>query len=552
MPLSMMNQALTISLLIEHANKYHGSTPIVSVDTNRKVSHTNWSTIRNNAKKLASSLNNIGLKQGDRVATIAWNNSRHLELYFGVAGNGMVCHTINPRLFPEQLSYIISHAEDKVLFVDETFVPLVEKLISNFSEQLRSVDTVVVMSQRHTESEKAIEILARTAKQQVLFYDELLDEGDDRHDWPSIDENLPSSLCYTSGTTGNPKGVLFTHRTTVLHSIGGNQPDGVNISATDTVMPVVPMFHVNAWGIPYIAALAGCKLVLPGPGLDGQSLITLINNEAVTLALGVPTIWQGLLTALRESSSQLPSLKRTIVGGSALPPSMIEAFKEHYDVELIHAWGMTETSPIGTVNQLTQKHLSLSSEEQTSIRHGQGRPLFGVDLRIVDDNGAVLPNDGNTQGILQVKGLWVVDTYHQSQESALTQDGWFDTGDIATLDNDGYMVIRDRAKDIIKSGGEWISTVELENIAIAHPAVASAAVVAARHDKWDERPVLVVVPAESSTVDESELISFYDDKVASWQKPDKVIIVESMPLGGTGKVLKSVLREQYGNVLLDA
>jgi len=534
---SMIHQPLTINSLIEHASRYHGDTEIISVETSREVSRSNWATTHSNALKLSSALGKLGVGSGDRVATIAWNNRRHLELYFGVSCGGMVCHTINPRLFPEQLVYIINHAQDKALFIDATFVPLVAKL----RDQLAQVKHVVLMGPKDEAAAQAIEGL--------IFYDDLLNTSDNDFVWADVDENQPSSLCYTSGTTGNPKGVLYTHRTTVLHSLGGNQPDGIAISATDSVMPVVPMFHVNAWGVPYIAAMVGCKLVFPGPGLDGESLVKLIDNEKVSLALGVPTIWQGLLGALRESGSKVASLKRTVVGGSALPPSMVGDFRDNYGVDLIHAWGMTEISPLGTMNQLLQKHAVLTPEEQTQIRLGQGRPPFGVEMRLVDLDNNLLPNDGETQGTLQIRGYWVVDTYFLSKTSALTEDGWFDTGDIATIDSDGYMIIRDRAKDIIKSGGEWISTVELENIAIAHPEVAGAAVIAAAHEKWDERPVLIVVKAEGKSPTEEQLLAFYENKIAAWQVPDKVVFVETLPLGGTGKVLKSVLREEYGSIL---
>jgi len=536
----MIHKPLTINSLIEHASLYHGDTEIVSVETNREISRSSWSTIHSNALKLSSALGKLGVSPGDRVATIAWNNRRHLELYFGVSCGGMVCHTINPRLFPEQLAYIINHAQDRALFFDVTFVPLVAKLRS----QLTTVEHFVLMGAEDKDAAQAIEGL--------IFYDNLLDTADNDFIWADIDENTPSSLCYTSGTTGNPKGALYTHRTTVLHSLGGNQPDGIAISAMDAVLPVVPMFHVNAWGVPYIAAMVGCKLVFPGPGLDGASLVKLIDDEQVSLALGVPTIWQGLLSALKESGSVMASLKRTVVGGSALPPSMVSEFRDNYDVDLIHAWGMTEMSPLGTMNQLLQKHTALTPDEQAQIRLGQGRPPFGVQMRLVDLDNKLLPNDGETQGSLQVRGYWVIDTYYLNDASVLTEDGWFDTGDIATIDSDGYMIIRDRAKDIIKSGGEWISTVELENIAIAHPDIANAAVIAAAHKKWDERPVLIVVPAEGKTPTEEQLLAFYENKIASWQVPDKIVFVESLPLGGTGKVLKSVLREEYGSILSES
>ncbi|MCL4675274.1 MAG: long-chain-fatty-acid--CoA ligase [Pararhodobacter sp.] len=534
----MMDQPLLISNLIAHAARYHGKTEVVSVETAGGIERATWATLEANARRLASALERLGLQPEARCATIAWNNRRHMEIYFGVAGAGLVCHTINPRLHPEQLIFIVNHADDKVLFFDATFLPAVAKLKAQF----KSVEHFVLMGPRDDAAAAMLDGLE--------FYDELLETGDDAHVWPRFDETRASSLCYTSGTTGNPKGVLYTHRSTMLHSLAGNQPDGLAISAKDTVLPVVPMFHVNAWGVPYIAAASGAKLILPGPGLDGESLVRLIDGEGVTLALGVPTIWMGLLGALEKTGSKAASLTRTVVGGSALPPSMIPAFRDKYGVELIHAWGMTETSPLGTLNQLLQKHQGLSDADKAALRLGQGRPPYGVELRIVDEAGHILPQDGKTQGELQIRGHWIVDTYFKTDKSALTLDGWFDTGDVATLDADGYMVIRDRSKDIIKSGGEWISTVELENIAIGHPAVANAAAIAARHPKWDERPVLVVLKAEGAEVSEAELLAFYDGKVASWQVPDRVIFVEALPLGATGKVIKARLRDDYGDILL--
>ena len=535
----MMTQSLLVSSLIDHAARYHSSSEVVSVETTGSLDRSSWGEVARNSRKLASALGKLGVQAGERCATIAWNNRRHLEIYFGVAGGGMVCHTINPRLFPEQLVYIINHAEDQVLFLDKTFLPIA----ANLREKLPTVKAYVLMGPRDDEAADMVEGL--------LFYDELIETGDDGYEWPQLDENTPSSLCYTSGTTGHPKGVLYTHRSTVLHSLGGNQPDGVGISAADVVMPVVPMFHVNAWGVPYIAAATGCKLALPGPGMDGPSLVKLIDGEQVTLALGVPTIWMGLLAALEEAGSKAESLTRTVVGGSALPPSMIPTFRDKYGVKLIHAWGMTETSPLGTVNSPLQKHSALHESEQEKIGLGQGRPPYGVELRIVDEAGHVLPEDGEAQGELQIRGHWIVDTYFKADTTATTIDGWFDTGDVATIDPDGYMIIRDRSKDIIKSGGEWISTVELENIAIAHPGVANAAAIAAAHEKWAERPVLIVVKAEGADPTEDEIRAFYDGKIAHWQVPDKVIFVEELPIGGTGKVLKIKLREQFGNVLMD-
>ncbi len=535
----MMEQPLLISSLVAHAARYHGAGEIVSVETTGGVERTTWAEVERNARRLASALGKLGIGPSERCGTIAWNNRRHLEIYFGVSGGGMVCHTINPRLSPENLIYVITHAEDRVLFIDSTFVGPVAKLLPH----LTTLRHVIVMGPRDDETAKLID--------GVLFYDELLETGDDSYGWPQFEETRASSLCYTSGTTGHPKGVLYSHRSTVLHSIGGNTVDGLAIAARDTVLPVVPMFHVNAWGVPYIAAAQGARLILPGPHLDGASLVNLIENERVTIALGVPTIWMGLLAALKESGTKELCLERTVVGGSALPSSMIDAFRDGYGVELIHAWGMTETSPLGTMNQLLAKHDALPEDEQRKIRQGQGRPPYGVELRIVDEDGVALPEDGETQGKLQIRGHWIVDRYFGAEDSALTEDGWFDTGDVATIDPDGYMVIRDRSKDIIKSGGEWISSVDLEGIAIAHPAIANAAAIAARHPKWDERPVIIAVKAPGAEVEEADLLAFYDGKVPHWQVPDRVVFVEELPLGGTGKVLKTKLREAHGDILME-
>lgn len=534
----MMQMPLTIGSLINHAERFHAKGEVVSVETTGGLDRSTWGTVGQNARRLGSALRKLGLKDGDRCATLAWNNRRHLEIYFGVAAEGMVCHTLNPRLSPEQMIFVATDAADQIIFLDHTFLPAAAKLCP----MMKTVKHIVLMGPRDDDAAAMIEGL--------LFYDELLETGDADHIFPEVDENAASSLCYTSGTTGDPKGVLYSHRSTVLHSLAGNQPDGLAIAAQDTVMPVVPMFHVNAWGVPYIAAISGCKLVLPGPGMDGASLVKLIDGEAVTLALGVPTIWLGLLGALKESGSKAPSLKRTVVGGSALPPSMIAIFRDDYDVDLIHAWGMTETSPLGTVNQLLQRHTVLSTDEQADLRLGQGRPPYGVDLRLIGEAGEVLPHDGETQGALQTKGHWIIDSYFGKDSNALTDDGWFDTGDVATMDEDGYMIIRDRSKDIIKSGGEWISTVTLENIAIAHPAVANAAAIAARHEKWDERPVVLVVMAEGAEVTEAELLAFYDGKVPTWQVPDRVLFIDALPIGATGKVQKNKLREAHGDVLM--
>ena len=536
-----MDRPLLINHLIQHAARYHADTPIVSRETDGSTTITDWSRLHSNSKRLANALDALGLQQSDRLATIAWNNRRHLEIWYAVSGSGMVCHTINPRLFPQQIIYVINDAADKVLFFEKTFLSLVLKI----KPELETVKHFVCMT--------AVDEQVRAQLPEVIFYDELCEAQSDDFEWPELDEHTPSSLCYTSGTTGNPKGVLYSNRTTVLHSFVVSLPDSMDLSATDTVMPVVPMFHANAWGVPYAAAMIGTALVLPGPNLDGHSLATMIDNHKVTIAVGVPTIWQALLAAARESGTKLASLRSNVVGGSACPSSMIKIFRDEFNCDTLHAWGMTETSPLGTANQLKAKHQHLDDDEKLRHRLSQGRPPFGVELRIVDadDGNRLLPNDGVTPGNVQIRGYCIVDTYFGKEQSALESDGWFDTGDIATLNEDGYLTIRDRSKDLIKSGGEWISSVELEDIATSHPAVAMAAAVSAIHPKWDERPVLIVQLAPDQQVSEQELLDFYIDKIAKWQIPNAVIFVDSIPLSGTGKMLKKDLREQYQNYLVD-
>ena len=538
---NMMFQPLLISSLIEHAATYHADTEIISKNTDGSMTHTNWGQVAQNAKRFANVLASFDLAISDRVATIAWNNHRHLETWYGISGSGLVCHTINPRLFPEQLSYIVNDADDKVLIFDKTFI----NLVLSIKDSIPSVEHFICLDAFDRDIQKALP--------NVCFYDDLIKERSDQFEWPELDEAKASSLCYTSGTTGNPKGVLYSHRSTVLHSYASSLPDSFNFSALDRILPVVPMFHVNAWGTPYSAAMIGCSMVLPGPMLDGASLVQLIDQYKVTNALGVPTIWQGLLNAAYQSGSKLESLVRNIVGGAACPPSMLKAFKDDFQCETIHAWGMTETSPLGAVNQLKAKHLETDETEQFKQRFAQGRPPYGVSLRVCHDEKGVEESarDGYTPGHLQIKGHWIVESYFNQFDHALTQDNWFDTGDIATLDQDGYMQISDRSKDLIKSGGEWISSVELENIAIAHPELEMVAVIAASHAKWDERPILIAKRAAVSSLSEAEVLAFYHNKIAKWQIPDRVIFVDVIPVGGTGKILKKDLREIYGSVLLE-
>ena len=538
---NMMFQPLLISSLIEHAAQYHVDTAIISKNTDGSITETTWGQISKNSKRFANVLQAFGLTVSDRVATIAWNNHRHLETWYGISGSGLVCHTINPRLFPEQHKYIVNDANDKVLIFDKTFL----NLVLSIKDSIPSVEEYICLDAYDEDIQRAFP--------EVLFYDELIAQQSDVFEWPDLDETKASSLCYTSGTTGNPKGVLYTHRSTVLHSYAASLPDSFHFSAQDRIMPVVPMFHVNAWGTPYSAAMVGCSMVLPGPMLDGASLVALIDQYKVTNALGVPTIWQGLLNAAYQSGSKLDSLVRNIVGGAACPPSMLKAFKDDFNCETIHAWGMTETSPLGTVNQLKAKHIELDESEQFKQRFAQGRPPYGVSLRVCQDEMGTVESarDGQLAGHLQIKGHWIVESYFDQFEHSLTTDGWFDTGDIATLDQDGYMQISDRSKDLIKSGGEWISSVELENIAIAHPELDMVAVIAASHAKWDERPILIAKKSQTSNLSEADVLDFYQNKIAKWQIPDKVVFVDAIPVGGTGKILKKDLREAYGSILLN-
>lgn len=537
----MMFKPLLISNLIEHAAQYHGDTQIFSKNVDGSMIETTWLEISDNAKKYANALRSLNIQPSDRVATLAWNNHRHVEAWYAISGSGMVCHTINPRLFPEQLTFIINDADDKVLMFDKTFAAL----IASIQAGIPNVQHLVCMS----ETDPAIQAILPDVK----FYDDLIAAQTAELEWPQFDENTASSLCYTSGTTGNPKGVLYSHRSSMLHSFAVCFPDSINLSSREVILPVVPMFHVNAWSIPYAAAMVGCSLVLPGPDLDGRSLVELIDRYNITMALGVPTIWQGLLNYARSSGTELKSLTRTIVGGATCPPSIITEFKDRYECDTIHAWGMTETSPLGTINQLKAKHAELSKEEQFKIRLSQGRPPFGVSIRIADEENGTqrLADDGHISGHLQIQGHWIVASYYNKESNALTTDGWFDTGDIASIDSDGYLNLSDRAKDLIKSGGEWISSAELENIALEHDGVAIAAAIPAIHPKWDERPILIVKKTAESQLTEDELLDFYQNKIAKWQIPDKVVFVDAIPISGTGKMVKKDLREKYGRILLE-
>jgi acyl-CoA synthetase (AMP-forming)/AMP-acid ligase II len=533
----MMDIPLLISSLIVHADRHHGDTEIVTRTVEGPIHRYTYHDAHLRSRQLAGALEKLGVKQGDRIGTLAWNTYRHFEIYYAVSGMGAVCHTINPRLFPEQIAYIANHAEDSYLFFDLTFVPLVEKL----RPQLKSVKGFVVMTDKAHMPDSMPD---------AICFEDLIASHSGDYVWPVFDERMASSLCYTSGTTGNPKGVLFQHRSTVLHSYAECMPDVVNLSASDSVLPVVPMFHANAWGLPYACAMTGAKIVFPGAGMDGQSLFELLEQEKVTLAAGVPTIWLGLLAHVKQNKTRFSALKRTLIGGSACPPAMIRSFREDYDVQVLHAWGMTELSPLGTVCTFKSKHESLDSEQKLALQNKQGRTVFGIDMKIIDADGNDLPWDGEAFGDLMSRGPWVVSEYFRGEGgNPMQRDDhgldWFPTGDVATIDADGYMQITDRSKDVIKTGGEWISSIDLENTAMAHPAVAEAAVISVAHPKWDERPLLVVVKKEGEQVSRDELLAFYQGKVAKWWIPDDVVFVEELPHTATGKLLKTKLREEF-------
>jgi acyl-CoA synthetase (AMP-forming)/AMP-acid ligase II len=532
----MQSQPLLISSLIDFAERQHADAEIVSRRVEGDIHRYTWKDVAARARQLANALEAMNLPFSGRVATLAWNGYRHLELYFGVSGSGRVLHTINPRLHPDQIAWITTHAEDQVLCFDMSFLPLVQAVHA----RCPSIRQYVALCE-------ADKLPADTGIPNVVSYESWIGGHPTRYEWPSFDENSASSMCYTSGTTGNPKAALYSHRSTILHAYALALPDVMCLSARDSVLPVVPMFHVNAWGIPYSAALAGCKLVLPGGLLDGKSVYELMEAEQVTFAAGVPTVWQMLLGHLKSERLRFSTLERTSIGGAACPPAMIKAFRQDHGVEVLHGWGMTETSPLGTLGALKKKHLSMPIEEQSTVLAKQGRAVFGVDMKIVDDDGNDLPWDGKAFGDLYVKGPWVVREYFKGEggDPLVHQNGvgWFPTGDVATIDSDGYLQITDRSKDVIKSGGEWISSIEVENIAMGHPAVQMAACIGMKHPKWDERPIVVVVKKPGAEVTKEELLESYEGKIAKWQTPDDAVFVEAIPLGATGKMLKTRLRE---------
>jgi acyl-CoA synthetase (AMP-forming)/AMP-acid ligase II len=532
----MAERQLLISTLIRHAARYHGDVEVVSRLVDRSLHRYTYAEAEHRSRRLAKALLRLGIGPGDRVGTMAWNNFRHFELYYAVSGIGAVCHTINPRLFDEQIVYIVNHARDRLLFVETSFLPVIERLRPRLPQDCR----IVLLEPAET----SLPVLAT--------HDELVaSESADGFAWPEFDEWTASALCYTSGTTGRPKGVLYTHRSTLLHAYGVSLPDGIPASSRDVICPVVPMFHACGWSVPYYAPMNGVKVVLPGPYLDGASLYELFEAEGVTLSLGVPTVWLGFAAYLNETGARCSTFRRILSGGSAVPPSMITEFERH-GIEVTQGWGMTEMSPVGTAAVLKAKHAALDAQAQLAIRARQGRPLFGVEMKIVDDEGRNLPHDGKSVGELLVRGPWIVGAYYEDAEAtaaSVEPDGWFHTGDVATIDPDGYLQLTDRRKDIIKSGGEWISSIDLENAAVAHEDVGEAAAIAVPHPRWGERPLLIVTPRaglpQGRKPERDALIAFLAEHFPRWMLPDDVLVVNELPHTATGKIMKTRLRELY-------
>ena len=531
----MMDRPLLVSAILEHGADQFGQQEIVSRETHGPLHRTTFAEVAKRSKKLANALVKLGLKPGSVVGSIAWNNARHVELYYGVSGSGMVMHTCNPRLHPEQLGYIINHAEDEVVFFDSTFAPLIKAIASHCPKVKH---WICLSDQANTPQIEGVAI---------QNYEDFIAPHSAVFTWPELDEKSGAALCYTSGTTGNPKGVLYSHRAITLSALSACLPNVLTISSQETVLPVVPMFHINAWCLPYACVIAGAKLVLPGPKLDGASLYELMEAEKVTISAGVPTIWMGLIAHCEQHNLRFSTMRRTGVGGSAMPKALIAKFNDVYNVDVHHGWGMTETTAIATMSNISNHEIDWPVEEQHNLVAKQGKSVFGVELKIVDEEGNTLPRDGSTQGELMVRGQWIVEHYHKAEKTALV-NGWFPTGDIATISPDGVMQIRDRTKDVIKSGGEWISSIDLENATIAHPHVAMAAVIGVKHPKWDERPLLLIVPKPEKSLEKQEVMDFLAERVAKWWVPDEVIFVESLPVGGTGKVQKNDLRVKYGSI----
>jgi len=536
----MQCQPLLISSIIRYAARHHGRTEVVSKLADGSLHRSNYGEVERRSRRLAQALGKLGVKLGDRVATLAMNGHRHLECYYGISGMGAVCHTINPRLATDDIAYIINHAEDVVLFADPFFAATLAAVAPACTGSLRAI---VIMG-----GPSEVPALDLPVGMALLNHEDLIAGADDGYAWPVFDENTASSLCYTSGTTGRPKGVLYSHRSTLLHSMAGNAGDSLGVRAADRVLPVVPMFHANAWSLPYGAPMAGAALILPGRHLDPPSLVALMNGERATFSAGVPTIWLGLLQHLRETGTRLETVKRTVCGGSAVPRALMAAYEE-MGIPIVQAWGMTESSPIATVNAPTEATLALEPEAALDLRATQGRTVFGADVRAIREDGSEAPWDGETPGNLEFQGHWVANGYFRQPDTAVGDHGWFPTGDVGTFDANGFIRLTDRTKDLIKSGGEWISSIDLENIAIAHPDVAEAAAIAAAHPKWAERPLLVVVAKPGRELTEASVLAFFADKVPKFSVPDAVLVVDELPHGATGKIQKNVLRAKYGGYL---
>jgi len=535
----MQDWPLLLHRIIDHAATYHGGRRVISRAIEGPIHTTTYAEIRARAKKVAQRLARDGIKRGDRVATLAWNTWRHLESWYGIVGIGAVYHTVNPRLFPDQIAWIINHAEDRVMMTDVTFVPLLEKL----SDKLPSIERYVI----YTDAAH----MPATSLKNAVPYEQWIAEVDGDFAWAQFDENTAAGMCYTSGTTGNPKGVLYSHRSNVLHALAHSSASVLGLSSTDVVLPVVPLFHANGWSLAFAAPISGVTLVLPGMKLDGPSIHELLNAHKVTCTAGVPTVWLALLQHLERTGGTLPFLKRVVIGGSACPRAMTQTFQDTYGVKVIHAWGMTEMSPLGSACTLIPEYADLAGDARLDIQQKQGLPPFTVEMKITDDAGRELPWDGKTFGRLKVRGPAVAKSYFKGDGGqVLDADGFFDTGDVATMDPHGYMQITDRAKDVIKSGGEWISSIDLENLAIGHPAVAEAAVIGVKHPKWDERPLLVVVLKQGQGATREEILGFMQGKIANWWMPDDVVFVPEIPHTATGKILKTALREQMKDYVL--
>jgi fatty-acyl-CoA synthase len=534
----MQDWPLLCHRIIDHAALNHGGRAVISRSIEGPIHTTNYVDIRARALKVAQRLDRDGIRVGDRVATLAWNTWRHLEAWYGIMGIGAVYHTINPRLFPDQIVWIVNHAEDRVMLVDLTFLPLLEKI----ADRLRPIERYVVLTD-------AAHLPATTLKNAVA-YEEWIAEVDGDFAWKMFDENTAAGMCYTSGTTGNPKGVVYSHRSNVLHSMMAAQSDAMGVGSRDVILPVVPMFHANCWGLALTAPMIGAAMVMPGAKLDGASIYELLDSYRVTFTAAVPTVWLMLLAHLEANNLKLPYLKNVVIGGSACPRAVTQKFQDVYGVEVCHAWGMTEMSPLGTLGTLKPEYAALSGEARLDVQMKQGHPPFAVEMKITDDDNRELPRDGKIFGRLKVRGPSVARAYFKEDSGALDDEGYFDTGDVGTIDRYGYLNITDRSKDVIKSGGEWISSIELENLAVGHPKVAEAAVIGVRHPKWDERPLLVIVLKEGQTASREELLGFLDGKVAKWWVPDDVAFVSEIPHTATGKIQKTVLRERFKNYVL--